>query len=67
MALPFDPGYRGRWAAYTNITGDVRAGSGTTEIAPARRGPVKPDLLAAFAANADYRRSLELLGYDHPA
>lgn len=67
LALRFDPGYRDRWAAYANITGDVRLGSTKTEISPTQRGPVEPALLAAFAASADYRRSLELLGYEHPA
>jgi hypothetical protein len=31
------------------------------------RRPVAKELLAAFARNSDYRRSLNLLGYEHPA
>lgn len=69
LEAPFDPGYAGRWARYANVTGDLQQGPGAdaTEILPAQRHKPEAALLAAVADNADYRRALEILGYDHPA
>lgn len=66
LGLPFDPGFADRWADYDRITGDVRGSRGGREIRPVARREVPPELLDACAANADYRRALDLLGYDHP-
>jgi hypothetical protein len=67
LALPYDAGYRQRWAGYTWITGDIGGAARRPEINRPARPPVEESLLAAFAANADYRAALDLLGYRHPA
>ena len=66
LALPFDAGYKDRWPAYTNITGDT-AGSrgGTKVIRPIERRPVPQGLVAQFSAHDAYHRAKTLLGYDH--
>jgi predicted O-linked N-acetylglucosamine transferase (SPINDLY family) len=65
LALPFDPGYRTRWADYTWITGDVsRDGPPQRQIRPTRPKPYDPDLVQAFRASSDFAPALELLGYD---
>ncbi len=65
LALPYDAGFRQRWAGYTRITGDGSTRS--TEIRLRPRPAVEDSLLAAFAGNRDYRDAIELLGYGHPA
>lgn len=67
LALPYDSGYRHRWAGYTRITGDVGGAARRSTIRRPPRPPVGDSLLAAFAANPDYRAALDLLGYGHPA
>lgn len=64
LDLTFDPTYTERWAQYRNITGDVRGARAGTEIKPVPRRSVEPSLLERCRANADYVRTLELLGYD---
>ena len=66
LKLKFDRSFSARWRDYTFITGDVSGSRGGGEIRPVPRRPVGSDLLAALAANADYQRSLDLLGYRHP-
>ena len=67
MELNFDPEFRNRWANYTNITGNIYGASrGRNEIKPLPRREMEPGLLDRFEQNADYFRSLELLGYEHP-
>ncbi|MBT5414487.1 MAG: hypothetical protein HOK81_07805, partial [Rhodospirillaceae bacterium] len=68
LEAPFDPGFATRWARYKNVTGDRQHGPGAeaTEILPAQRHRPDEALLAAAADNADYRRALDILGYDHP-
>jgi hypothetical protein len=66
LQLKFDRGFAERWRDYTFVTGDVAGSRGGGDIQPVPRRPVAPDLLAALAANHDYRASLELLGYQHP-
>lgn len=66
LDLAFDPGFADRWSAYRNITGDTPS-AGETAIAPPKPRPLPPGLAARFGANADYRRTIEILGYDHPA
>lgn len=63
LALPYDPGWQQRWAAYRNITGDTRARSGESAILPARKNTLDSDLRCRLEANVDYRVSLELLEY----
>lgn len=67
MELNFDPGFRDSWASYTNITGDIYgAGRGGNEIKPFPRREMEPGLVGRFEQNADYARSIEMLGYRHP-
>lgn len=66
LRLPFDPTYKERWAAYTKITGDTRGTRAQTEIVSLPRRPADPSLIDAFAANPDYRATIEILGYPHP-
>jgi hypothetical protein len=65
LELAYDPGFLERWPAYRNVTGDAPAANGTA-ISPAKPRALPPGLAARFAGNADYRRTLELLGYEHP-
>jgi hypothetical protein len=66
LELRFDRHFGERWRDYAFVTGDVAGRRGGGEIRAVPRRPVEPDLLEAIAANADYRTSLELLGYQHP-
>lgn len=68
LDLPYDPTWRDRWAGYRKITGDTRARAGKSEITPSRRHPIDPALRRRLEENADYRTSLDLLGYQgtHP-
>ncbi len=63
LELPYDPTWRDRWADYKKITGDTRARAGKNEITPPRRHPIDPVLTRRLENNADYRASLNLLGY----
>ena len=63
LELPYDPTWQARWAGYKKITGDIRARTGKSEISPPRRNVIEPGLLHRLRSNADYRKSLELLGY----
>jgi len=64
LRLPFDAGYRDRWAAYDRITGDVsRNGPPQTEIRPVRPKSYDPELLSEFRASPDFQPALDLLGY----
>lgn len=67
LALAYDPGFSARWAGYDKITGEVGAAATSGAIGRRPRESVEPGLIDAFAANADYRRALALLGYRHPA
>ncbi len=67
LELRFDRHFTDNWQDYNFITGDVAGSRGGTEIRPVPRRPVAPELLDTLAANADYRASLEILGYEHPA
>ncbi len=68
LELPFDPGYREKWAQYTTITGDtvptLGRGSMKKTIEFFDRKPIEDSLLESFRVNADYRRACELLGYE---
>jgi hypothetical protein len=66
LRLRYDPGYRGRWAAYQKVTGDRQGNRSQREIKPLPRQAMEPGLLEALESNADYLHALELLGYRHP-
>ena len=66
LELSYDPAWRERWHLYDKLTGDGGAIRESNEIAPRPRKSVEPGLLAELAANADYRASIEMLGYEHP-
>lgn len=68
LALPFDPTFEQRQAGWTKITGDHAIGGsrGGGSPQPLPRRACADDMLARIAGNADYRASLELLGYHHP-
>jgi len=66
LEAPYDAGFRQRWADYDKVTGDVGNPAGLREIGRPARPQVEAGLIEAFAANADYRRALALLGYRHP-
>jgi len=68
LALHFDPGFIDRWSSYRNVTGDPPgADEAKATIRPLRPRLLPPGLAPRFAANEDYRKTIELLGYDHPA
>ena len=66
LGLDFDPGFSARWRDYATITGDLDGLRAGGAIAPLPRRDTPPPLLARLAASADYRESLEILGYTHP-
>ncbi len=64
LHIPFDPGYRQRWAGYRNITGDVLPGrSEAGEITTLPRQESGIGLQQEFASRADYQRILKLMHY----
>jgi hypothetical protein len=64
LHIPFDPGYRQRWASYRNITGDVLPGrSEAGEITRLPRQESTADLRREFGGRADYQRILNLMNY----
>lgn len=65
LALPFDPSYVDRWAAYDTITTDPELRSDSTVIQPPQRRPVSSAFSAQFEQNPDYWKALLLLEYDH--
>lgn len=66
LDIPFDTGWRARWAGYDRITGDEGARRAAGELTLPRRRPLEPGLADAFLKHPDYRPALELLGYRHP-
>lgn len=64
LELPFDTGYRDRWATYEHITGDVLPGrSKAGEIEPLPRQHLSQELIQRMTSRADYQRILKLLAY----
>ncbi len=65
LRLPFDPTFVDRQASWTRITGDHAIGGGRGGAAPRMlpRRACPRDTLDAITSNADYRASLEVLGY----
>jgi hypothetical protein len=66
LDLPYDTGWRSRWADYDRITGDETAKRGAGELRQPRRRPLEPGLADAFLKHPDYAPALTLLGYGHP-
>lgn len=66
LDIPFDYTYRNRWQNYGKITGDVESLGSTDDIVSRARPAVEPELINRFAANSDYQRTIEILGYSHP-
>jgi hypothetical protein len=69
LELQFDPGFIKQWPQYTHVTGDISKmsrGSRHTRITPLKRRRVEESLLDRFRKNSDYRRAIDLLGYEHP-
>jgi len=64
LDLPYDATWRERWASYPKITGDNRAKLGKSEITPSRKRGIDANLRRRLEENADYRKSLKLLGYE---
>lgn len=65
LGLEFDPSYKDRWAGCTTITGDVRGTRAQTQILPLPRRAVSSETLERFWNNADYRATLDMLGFEH--
>ena len=66
LEVRFDRHFTERWSSYAFVTGDVSGSRGGCQIRPVPRRAAEPGLLDQLAASADYRTSLELLGYDYP-
>lgn len=66
LAIEYDGSFESKWFDYGTITGDIDSKRGAAEITPMPRRETPAGLLEAFESSADYRRSIELLGYDHP-
>lgn len=64
LDLAYDPGFIERWSSYRHMTGDTPA-LDETAIAPWKPRPLPPGLAGRFAASDDYRRTIDLLGYEH--
>jgi protein O-GlcNAc transferase len=62
LELEFDPEYAYRWIFYRTVNGDLD-GLGHYSIEPAQPPRVSAELREALERNADYLRTLELLGY----
>lgn len=64
LEIPFDSGYRNRWADYDNMTGDVLPGRADGEIRSLPRRQADEQTVAAFKALPGYRQTLTTLGYE---
>ena len=75
LQLPYDSGFIAKWPQYQYMTGDMNPVRQTDpqrmqvlqKIVPLPRPNVHEILLEQFRSNADYNRSLELLGYEENA
>lgn len=63
LDVPFDAGYRERWADYSRVTGDVLPGRAGREIRPLPRPRMEPAAQRQFQALPAYARIVERLGY----
>jgi len=66
LRIDFDPDFAEKWNNYRWITTAVRERDGGFAISRRPRRETAPELIEAFAGNADYRAAIELLGYGHP-
>ncbi|MCK4790330.1 MAG: hypothetical protein KAV87_41720 [Desulfobacteraceae bacterium] len=67
LSINYDPTFINNWCQYTTITGDTNSQRGDRkEIKPMPRRKMLEGLLEQFAKNLNYKRSIEILGYDHP-
>lgn len=66
LGVGFDPAYRRRWSAYDQVTGDVHGNRAADVIRLLPRRHVPESLTRALEHHADYRASLELMGYTSP-
>ncbi len=66
LDLNYDTDFQTEWVNYTRVTGDIKQSRADVEIKKLPRRDFEPELLEQFASNADYQRSLELLGFAHP-
>ncbi|HZW10020.1 MAG TPA: hypothetical protein VFF69_08960 [Phycisphaerales bacterium] len=65
LGVPYDSGWRGKYRAYSHITGDPAAAARTVgEIRPARRRELAPGVRAELLRNEDYLGACGLLGYE---
>lgn len=68
LDIVYDPGFLDRHAGWKRVTGDTAgAGRASGRVRRLERRPCPADVLIAFERDPDYRASLDLLGYDHPA
>ncbi|MCC6675889.1 MAG: hypothetical protein IT436_01980 [Phycisphaerales bacterium] len=66
LEIACDPSFEQRWSSFRTITGDVGGSRGQDRISLPPRRAIDAGLLDRFAASADYRATIELLGYGHP-
>jgi hypothetical protein len=67
LKMDYDPRFLDRWSGYKLITGATGRAMSRTEITVPPKKHVPVDLLKRFSDNREYRQSLALLGYSHPA
>ena len=67
LGMEYDHQFLDRWPDYKFVTGAIGESLQRTAISVPPRKETPPGLLEKFMSNSDYRRSLELLGYRHPA
>jgi hypothetical protein len=67
LDVSYDSSFMEKWWKYKTITGDVVSSRGDRkEIRKVLRRKTEEGLLLQFEQNSDYRKSIELLGYEHP-
>ena len=68
LQIPFDAGYKFKWADYEKITGDNTTPSesrlvGHSAIQTLPRQPVNGSILEEFRSYPDYHKAIAMLGY----
>lgn len=64
LQLPYDAGWRDKWRAYWNVTGDLGQLGARSTIDPPPSCRLPDEEIARFLCNADYQESCRQLGYD---